>query len=875
MSEAIKRIQEYALEEIMGLRFGAYAKEIIQDRAIPDARDGLKPVQRRILFDMYKNNNTSERAYVKCAFTVGSVLGKWHPHGDSSVYEAMVRMSQWWKQNHNLIDIHGNNGSIDGDGPAAYRYTEARLSKISNELLEALDKNTVPWAPNFDDRFLEPTVLPVKFPNLLVNGTNGISAGYATNIPPHNLGEIIDATIKRIDSPNCRLDTILEIVKGPDFPTGGTCMGKQGIIDAFTTGRGKVTVRSKYEYVKTKGKEQIVITEIPFEVNKAVMVQKMEDIRINKKIDGIAEVRDETDREGIRVVIDLKSGADKELITNYLLKNTDMQVSYNYNMVSIVNRRPMTLGILPLLDAFIEHRKDVVIRRTKFDLAVDEKQLHILAGFIKALSILDEVIKCIRASKNKSDAIENLCKEFEFTREQSEAIVMMQLYKLTNTDVVELNERYKHLEEEIAYFKSILASDENLVKLIKEELRELRKNYAEPRKTVIEEDAGEIKIDELDMVSKEDYVVCISGAGYVKKHTIKLFTANENEYPAVKEGDYIEGLYKVNNLDIILLFTNMGNYLYLPVREINEAKYKDIGTHISSIIKISDGEKIVKSIAVNKFDKSLITAFTKKGMVKRMPLELFEVNRYTKPITMFKLKDGDEVVSVSRCDGTDALVVTNDGFGLRFNTEEMPVVGLRTSGVKSIKLGPTSEVVGAFVVSEFKEFVTLFTSKNTAKRLHITDIDMSNRAKKGTTILKSPKSKPVTITKAFNTSSKSIFGIIDGTIGFLKSSDVSILDKTSTGTTFTKKNVNDIFVVTKYTDITNQNKNDEPIEKNPEVPEIIEIVEEEPKTETKVETKVEVKKEVKEEKPPKEEPKEDKHEEKQLTMSDFFEEFKI
>lgn len=841
MNEALKRIQEYALEDIMGLRFGAYAKEIIQDRAIPDARDGLKPVQRRILYDMYRNNNTYDKAHVKCAFTVGSVLGKWHPHGDSSVYDAMVRMSQWWKQHTILVDIHGNNGSMDGDGPAAYRYTEARLSKISNELLNDIDKNTVMWAPNFDDRFLEPTVLPVKFPNLLVNGTNGISAGYATNIPPHNLGEIIDATIKRIDSPNCRLESILEIVKGPDFPTGGTCMGKQGIIDAFTTGRGKVTVRSKYEYVKNKGKEQIVITEIPFEVNKAQMVQKIEAIRIDKKIDGILEVRDETDREGIRIVIDLKQNADRELITNYLLKNTELQTSFNYNMVSIVNRRPMTLGIIPLLDAFISHRKEVVIKRTKFDLEVDEKRCHILEGYIRALSILDEVIKCIRASKNKSDAITNLMNEFEFTKEQADAIVTMQLYKLTNTDVVELNEEHDRILEEIKYFKSILEDENILIKLIKDELREVKKEYAIPRKTIIENDTGEIKIDELDMVSKDDYVVCISSSGYVKKYSLKTFTSNDNELPPVKEGDYIEGLYKVNNLDTILMFTNIGNYLYLPVRELTESKFKDIGTHISNIIKISDGERIVKSIAVNNFDNSIITAFTKYGMVKRMELKDFEVSRFTKPIMMFKLKDDDEVISISRSNSMDTVIVTSDCYALRFKTDEIPLVGLRTSGVRSIKLNDKAQVISAFVTSEIKDYLAVFTDKNTTKRIKIEDIELTSRAKKGSLILKSPKTKKYEITYAFNSGSKTIFGIMDGEIGYLKASDVTISDKQSTGTSFTKKNILNVFVVTRYTDITNQIKD----------------------------TNTEVKKEEKDEK---EEPK--KHE-KQLTMSDFFEEFKI
>ena len=862
-NDILKRIQDYALEEIMGDRFGSYAKEIILDRAIPDVRDGLKPVQRRILYAMYKAGNTWDKGYIKCAATVGDVLGKFHPHGDSSVYDAMVRMSQWWKQNAILVDIQGNNGSIDGDGAAAYRYTEARLAKISGELLGDLDKDTVKWAPNFDDRFLEPTVLPAKFPNLLVNGTNGISAGYATNIPPHNLGEIVDATIKRIDSPNCRLDTILEIVKGPDFPTGGIVEGKDGIIDAFTTGRGKVIVKSKTEFKKEKGKEQIIISEIPFDVNKALLVQKIDALRIDKKIDGISEVRDETDREGLRIAIDLKNGANKDLILNYLYKNTDLQVSYNYNMVAIVNRTPKTLGIIPILDAYIDHFREVITKRTEFNLAAYKKEYNIVSGLIKAISILDEVIKTIRASKNKIDAKYNLVDKYKFTEEQAEAIVMLQLYKLTNTDIVTLEERSKTLQELIKECEHILEDENELKNVMKGELREIKKNYAEPRKTVIKDEITEIKIDELDMVSKDNFIVCVSGAGYVKKHSLKAFEANKNEYPPTKEGDYIEGLYKVNNLDTILMFTNLGNYLFVPVREIQESKFKDIGAHISNLIKVSDGEKIVKSIAVNKFDNSKVTLFTKLGMVKRIELKELEVSRYTKPVTCIKLKDDDELVSVSRCDGTDTVVITKDGYALRYNTSEIPVLGAKASGVKSIKLNTGSEVVSSFVVSESKEYLCIFTDRNTAKRVHISDLDKTTRAKKGSSIVKSPKSKNYTITYAFNIGSKSIFGIIDKEIGYLKSSDINIMDKASTGTTFTKKNVDNIFVVTKYTDITNQSK-EESVEESTEetkiidmkeIPVVDENKEEKPKPEKK-EKKVEVK-------------------EKQLTMSDFFEEFKL
>lgn len=838
-NDILKRIQDYALEEIMGDRFSKYAKEIILDRAIPDVRDGLKPVQRRILYAMYKAGNTWDKGYIKCAATVGDVLGKFHPHGDSSVYDAMVRMSQWWKQNSILVDIHGNNGSMDGDQAAAYRYTEAKLAHISKELLGDLEKDTVKWAPNFDDRFLEPTVLPAKFPNLLVNGANGISAGYATNIPPHNLGEIIDATIKRIDSPNCRLDTILEIVKGPDFPTGAIVEGKQGIIDAFTTGRGKVIVKSKTEFKKEKGREQIIITEIPFDVNKATLVQKIDSLRIDKKIDGISEVRDETDREGLRIAIDLKSGANKEFILNYLLKNTDLQISYNYNMVAIVNRTPKTLGIIPILDAYIDHFTEVITNRTKFDLAAYQKEFNIVSGLIKAISILDEVIKTIRSSKNKSDAKVNLVEKYDFTIEQAEAIVMLQLYKLTNTDVVVLEERSEKLKELIKECEKILNDENELKSVMKSELREIKKQYATPRKTEIKSEITEIKIDELDMISKDDFIVCISKTGYVKKISLKSYnSSNTQELPAVKENDYIEGFYKINNIDTIVLFTNLGNFLYLPVRDIQEAKYKDLGTHISNYIKVSDDEKIIRSIGVDKFDDTLITAVTKNGMIKKMRLKEFAVSRYSKPITMFKLKDDDEVVSISNNSGKDTVIVTNNGYALRFNTDEIPEFGLKAGGVKAIKLSEDDAVSSAFVISENKEYLAIFTDKNTAKRIKVEDIEMSSRAKKGSLIIKSPKSKKYSIFKAFNISSKSIVGIVDGSIGYLKSSDINIMDKQSVGSVITKKNIDNIFVVTKLKEI----KSSELKEK-----------------ETKKETSEEVK--------PKEE--------KQLTMSDFFEEFKI
>lgn len=830
-NEALKRIYDFALEDIMGDCFGKYAKEIIQERAIPDVRDGLKPVQRRILYAMYLSNNTWEKPYIKCAATVGDVLGKFHPHGDSSVYEAMVRMSQWWKQSMPLISIHGNNGSLDGDPAAAYRYTEARLSKISEELLNDLEKETVSWAPNFDDRFLEPTVLPANMPNLLINGTTGISAGYATDIAPHNLSEVIDATIKRIDSANCRLDSILDIVKGPDFPTGGVVEGKSGIVEAYQTGKGKIIVKSKYEFIKEKGKEKLVITEIPFDTLKSNIIKKIDEIRIDKRIDGISEVRDESDKnDNVRIVIDLKSGANKDLVVNYLLKNTDMQINYNFNMVAIVNKRPKQLGILEILDAFIAHRKDVVTKRCEFELKNKEARKHIVEGFIRALDILDEVIKVIRSSKNKTDAILNLVKEFEFTNLQAEAIVMMQLYKLTNTDVTVLKEEFKKLLEEIEYLKSILNDENNLKKLIKDELREVKKDFGEERKTLIKDEITEIKIDELAMVDKSDFVFVISKNGYVKKISIKSYNASDELN--LREEDYVLNIYKINNLDTILLFTNLGNYIFLPVRDIPDSKNRDFKDHISSFVGISDGERIVRSIGVHNFDDTIITLVTRNGMVKNTVLKNYMVSRYSKPISAIKLKDDDELVNVSVKDGEEYVIVTKNGMCLKFDSSEIPVTGLKASGVKGIKLNDGDAVVNGQNVYD-DEHLTIFTDNKTAKRIKLSDISKVTRAKKGMSIIKSPKSKTYLVISAYLSNSKTLFGLLNGSIQYIKASEISIMDKLSTGSNITNKNISEVFVVSKLKDITKTVSNEE----------------------EKVETKERII-----------EP---------MTMSDFFDEFKI
>lgn len=807
MQDVIDRIHDYALEEVMGDRFARYAKCIIQDRAIPDVRDGFKPVQRRILYGMYKDHNTYDKSYRKSAKTVGYIMGNYHPHGDSSIYDAMVRMSQWWKQNTPYVDMQGNNGSMDGDGAAAMRYTEARLSKISNELLKDIDKDTVVWAPNFDDTELEPTVLPTKFPNLLVNGTTGISAGYATNIPPHNLGEVIDATIKRIDSPNCRLDTILEIVKGPDFPTGGIVEGKDGIIDAFTTGRGKVIVKSKTEFVKEKNREQIIITEIPFEVNKALLVKKMDDIRIDKKIEGISEVRDESDREGLRIAIDLKPGASKELVLNYLLKNTELQIAYNYNMVSIVNRRPMTLGIIPILDAYIAHQREVITNRTKFDLKTCETRMHIIEGLIKALSILDEVIKTIRASKNKSDAKDNLCKKYDFTEVQAEAIVVLQLYRLTNTDVVALEEEKGSLELQIAYLKEILANEDKLKDVMKDELRSVKKEYGEKRKTEIKDEVTEIKIDTTEMIPKEDCVVVVTNEGYVKRVSMRSYSKDEETL--IKEGSCVIGMYQMNTLDTLLLFTNLGNYLYIPVYELPEIKWKELGKHVSNVVKINEDENIIGSVAVYNFDDNkYITLFTKDGMVKRTKLSEFKVQRYSKPITCMKLKANDNVVAVSACNYDTVFITTKNGYGLKYNVEEVSPVGLRASGVKAISLKNDSVVTGTVYDSNM-EYLSVITDKGTGKRIKLSEFEQMSRARKGVLMVRDVKTNPYSIINTFIVASKnSILVKISNDFLETKLTELPITDRYSTGTQIIKGKV-----VGVYLKVTLEKTNSEKTEK--------------------------------------------------------------
>lgn len=819
-TEALKKIHDYSLEDIMGDRFGRYSKYIIQDRAIPDVRDGLKPVQRRILYAMYRDRNTFDHQFKKSAKAVGNVIGNYHPHGDSSVYDALVRMSQPFKLNHIYVQMDGNNGSVDGDPAAAMRYTEARLSKIAMELLKDIDKNTVIFAPNYDDTTEEPTVLPAKFPNLLVNGSMGISAGYATNIPPHNLGEIIDATVKRIESPNCRLDTITDIVKGPDFPTGGIVEGKAGIIDAYTMGKGKIIIRSRYTTTENKKDHQIIITEIPYDVNKGLLIKKIDEIRIDKQIDGILEVRDESDKkDNLRIAIDLKPNADSQLIINYLLKNTELQVSYNFNMVVIVNRRPRLLGILAILDAYIAHQTEVIIKRSHFDLNFALAKIHITEGLIKAISILDEVIKTIRGSKNKQDAIVNLVKEYQFTEKQAEAIVMLQLYRLTNTDIEVLKQELDDLRKIIEVLQEILNDENKLKNVIKDELRKIKSEYAIPRRTDIQDEVTEIKIDVKDMIGKEDTIIVLTNEGYLKRVNLKSYSASLSEETGLKAGDYVKNLFESNTLDSLVIITSLGNYLYIPVHLIPEGKWKELGKHISNVVTISPDDKIITSYIFNNENRNQeIIIFSKLGQIMKTYLQNFEVTRYSKAMVAMKLKEHDEVVSSAASNG-NSLIVTNDGYYTLFDSKDIPLVNIRSSGVKGINL-KDNEVVSGVNINEQTEYINIFTNKKSAKRIKPTDLVITGRAKRGNVIMKKTKSVNYNIIKTIVSSSRDTIGLkIAEDIKIIKNSEIPIMDMESTGSNIFHQPFSDVFIVSslvKSKEITvtnNQSIIDEPKQK--------------------------------------------------------------
>ncbi|HHO6107591.1 TPA: DNA topoisomerase IV subunit A [Staphylococcus aureus] len=743
-------IQDLSLEDVLGDRFGRYSKYIIQERALPDVRDGLKPVQRRILYAMYSSGNTHDKNFRKSAKTVGDVIGQYHPHGDSSVYEAMVRLSQDWKLRHVLIEMHGNNGSIDNDPPAAMRYTEAKLSLLAEELLRDINKETVSFIPNYDDTTLEPMVLPSRFPNLLVNGSTGISAGYATDIPPHNLAEVIQATLKYIDNPDITVNQLMKYIKGPDFPTGGIIQGIDVIKKAYESGKGRIIVRSKVEEETLRnGRKQLIITEIPYEVNKSSLVKRIDELRADKKVDGIVEVRDETDRTGLRIAIELKKDVNSESIKNYLYKNSDLQISYNFNMVAISDGRPKLMGIRQIIDSYLNHQIEVVANRTKFELDNAEKRMHIVEGLIKALSILDKVIELIRSSKNKRDAKENLIEVYEFTEEQAEAIVMLQLYRLTNTDIVALEGEHKELEALIKQLRHILDNHDALLNVIKEELNEIKKKFKSERLSLIEAEIEEIKIDKEVMVPSEEVILSMTRHGYIKRTSIRSFNASGVEDIGLKDGDSLLKHQEVNTQDTVLVFTNKGRYLFIPVHKLADIRWKELGQHVSQIVPIEEDEVVINVFNEKDFNTDAFYVFaTQNGMIKKSTVPLFKTTRFNKPLIATKVKENDDLISVMRFEKDQLItVITNKGMSLTYNTSELSDTGLRAAGVKSINLKAEDFVVMTEGVSE-NDTILMATQRGSLKRISFKILQVAKRAQRGITLLKELKKNPHRIVAA-------------------------------------------------------------------------------------------------------------------------------
>ncbi|MGX0082890.1 DNA topoisomerase IV subunit A [Staphylococcus hominis] len=744
-------IQDLSLEDVIGDRFGRYSKYIIQERALPDVRDGLKPVQRRILFAMYSSGNTYDKNFRKSAKTVGDVIGQYHPHGDSSVYDAMVRLSQDWKLRHVLIEMHGNNGSIDNDPPAAMRYTEAKLSQLSEELVRDINKETVSFVPNYDDTTLEPIVLPARFPNLLVNGSTGISAGYATDIPPHNLGEVIQATLKYIDHPNISVNQLMKYIKGPDFPTGGIIQGIDGIKKAYETGKGKIVVRSKVEEEALRnGRKQLIVTEIPYEVNKSSLVKRIDELRADKKVDGIIEVRDETDRTGLRIAIELKKDVNSESIKNYLYKNSDLQITYNFNIVAISDGRPKLMGLREIIDSYLNHQIEVVANRTKYDLNHAEKRMHIVEGLMKALSILDEVIALIRHSKNKKDAKDNLVKEFDFTEAQAEAIVMLQLYRLTNTDIVALEEEHEELQKLIEEYRNILDNHDALLNVIKKELTEIRKRFKTSRLSSIEAEISEIKIDKEVIVPSEEVVLSVTRHGYIKRTSIRSFNASGVTEVGLKEGDSLLKYQTVNTQDTALVFTNKGRYLFIPIHKIADVRWKELGQHVSQIVPLEENERIIDVFNEKTFDgKAFYVIATRNGMIKKSNQSLFKTTRFNKPLIATKLKNEDEVVNVLRITQEQMItVITHKGMSLTYSTEELSDTGLRAAGVKSINLKDEDYVIMTDTVDKNSSII-MATQRGAIKRIAKDILQDAKRAQRGITLLKELKKNPHRIVSAY------------------------------------------------------------------------------------------------------------------------------
>jgi len=754
-----KGILNYSLEDLMGDRFGRYAKYIIQERALPDVRDGLKPVQRRVLYAMNEINLTHDKPYKKSARIVGDVIGKYHPHSDTSVYDALVRMSQHWKLNIPLVDMHGNNGSIDGDGAAAMRYTESRLSKTASLLLNDLQKDTVLFAPNFDDSEKEPTVLPGYFPNILVNGATGIAAGYATNMPPHNINEIIDATIFLIKNKKAKITDIAKIIKGPDFPTGAIVMGKEGILNAFETGKGRIILQSKMH----QEENAIVIDEIPYEIVKQDLVRKIGDVvDANPQIE-VKEVRDETDRTGLRIVIELSPKADYELTRKFLLKNTPLQVSYNYNNVVIVDKQPKQLGIIGILNAYVKHYQEVFTRKTQFDLNKAKKRLEIIEGLIKAISILDEVIKIIRESTNRTDAIQNLVNKYQFSEVQAIAIVDLRLYRLTSTDITKLNEEKEELIGLVSQYEAILNDNKVLNSEIIKQLQDTKKNYGVERRSEVVDEIENIDVEIKKTIVQKNYTVWVSQDGYLKAiEESQLGKFSPDDFKR-KPNDIWISQFPASSLDFILLVSSAGTYYSIPVYKITPSKWKEIGMHLNKLATLSgQSEKILAAFVVRDYKnaKQEILLATKKGMIKRTPVEDLETKMFSKSFRIMKLAEDDELVSASLVTSKTKYVtmLTRTGFSVRYDISEIPSAGPNAKGVKSTVVRDEDIIAGkAFDSGD----ILILTNKGNVKKIKQDLVPVMTRPKRGVRLYPWNKKRDEFATFLYNVNSKDILNILD------------------------------------------------------------------------------------------------------------------
>ena len=754
----VENISIQPMEDVMGDRYATYAKYVIQDRAIPDVRDGLKPVQRRIIFTMFKNNNVYNKPTRKCAHTVGAVMGTFHPHGDTSIYEALARMSQDWKVRYPLIDFQGNNGSIDGDSPAAYRYTESRLSELSNELVRDIDKKTVDMQLNFDDTEFEPTVLPARFPNLFVNGTEGIAVALATEIPPHNLREIIDATIYRIGHKTATVEDLMQFVLGPDFPGGGIIYESEGLKNIYLTGRGRIEIASRTEIVQNKDNQQIIITEIPYKTQKNLLVFEIDKIVHSKAVDGLLEVRDESDYKGIRIVIDCKKDAKVDLLLQYLMNKTGLVSSYSTNMVAIVDGRPKTLNLLTYIDAYIAHQVDVVTRKSQFDLDRFKARLHIVEGLIYASLNINEVVEIIKKSKDKADSKINLMNRYGFSNEQAEAIVTMPLYKLSHTDEAILEKEKETLLKDIATLQGILEDEAKLNRVLVRELKAIADKYGDDRRTSIEEKQEVAPIDKRALIAKEEVMVAVSKDGYIKRSTLKSYRSyGDNPLPGLKDGDELVGASLLTTTDYLICFTNQGNYICVPVHKINENRWKDEGIHLNAFSTLMSNEKIIKAIAISDLRNDIyLGILTKFGQIKRMPLNTLDLGKHTRPIRNMRLLNGDEIADIQVLTGNSNLIVlTSNGNVTYFNENELNVLGSKAGGVKSIAgLGKNSAVALIAFDEEEKSKIILFTDKGHFRIFDNAHVNLTARLGKVQNIMPCFKSDIHHVVSAFKLEAK-------------------------------------------------------------------------------------------------------------------------